>query len=431
MHFPGVHMKSTGAIVVAAALLAAVVWLTSAHLHAQTNAAANTLYSPDPHQIWNRLNEALFLRTLPSGMEFLLIESSFQSQIRAKKLLAGPSYRQAIAVLDEFIHTHAERLVRDPFKRALMQRDLWALFDWCTTLGPSFHCDPQRTELQDRLAVIIRRLALTTNEIAALPDNYALLEKANAPGLTRGLFDTNGPWVNLSPDPSGIGEIAPVHDHYFGACSPFLVMMRVPGGRPAATNYLNKLDSFNLVWVYATNQFNDRSELEFNPNLPQFPAGTEFALVRRMCVIDTAGKIVPTPITEDLELRRYLAIVQPRIIVETNRAGGESVHYIPPMQFFAFQMDRKKDGLLRAVGERRAPQPSDSESGLVKECFECHQSAGIHSVNCYTRLFQPQLTDPPKLYSNPDINHQIRGAIDWKERQFSWGLLQGLWRQEN
>jgi hypothetical protein len=30
-----------------------------------------------------------------------------------------------LAVLDEFISTHGERLVRDPLKRAWLQRDLW------------------------------------------------------------------------------------------------------------------------------------------------------------------------------------------------------------------------------------------------------------------------------------------------------------------
>jgi hypothetical protein len=36
-------------------------------------------------------------------------------------------------LLDELLHTDAENLIRDPVKRALLQRDLWAVFDWSAT----------------------------------------------------------------------------------------------------------------------------------------------------------------------------------------------------------------------------------------------------------------------------------------------------------
>ena len=48
----------------------------------------------------------------------------------SKHLLDGPSHRRAIEVLDEFVAQHAERLIEDPLKRAVLQRDLWAIFDW-------------------------------------------------------------------------------------------------------------------------------------------------------------------------------------------------------------------------------------------------------------------------------------------------------------
>ena len=43
-----------------------------------------------------------------------------------------------------------------------------------------------------------------------------------------------------------------------------------------------------------------------NPQLPQFPAGTEWALVRRMRVLDVNGNIRPTAIIESIQLRHYL-----------------------------------------------------------------------------------------------------------------------------
>ena len=50
-------------------------------------------------------------------------------------LLTEPSHSAAVQVLDRFIQAHGERLIRDPFKRCLLQRDLWQLFDWAAMPG--------------------------------------------------------------------------------------------------------------------------------------------------------------------------------------------------------------------------------------------------------------------------------------------------------
>jgi hypothetical protein len=50
-------------------------------------------------------------------------------------LLTEPSHSAAVQVLDRFIQAHGERLIRDPFKRCLLQRDLWRLFDWAAMPG--------------------------------------------------------------------------------------------------------------------------------------------------------------------------------------------------------------------------------------------------------------------------------------------------------
>jgi len=91
-----------------------------------------------------------------------------------RHLLEGDSHRRALRVLDEFLSRHGERLIRDPLERAFLQHDLWVLFDWSTLMARSGgeQCRRATTELQSRLAVVIRRLALTASEIASLPDNY-------------------------------------------------------------------------------------------------------------------------------------------------------------------------------------------------------------------------------------------------------------------
>src|SRR5213593_4135136 len=66
-----------------------------------------------------------------------------------------------------------ERLIRNPLKRAWLQHDLWFLFDWFASPNRGEEFRRERQELQRRIAIAIRRLALRRDEITSLPDNYA------------------------------------------------------------------------------------------------------------------------------------------------------------------------------------------------------------------------------------------------------------------
>jgi hypothetical protein len=432
-------MKTLIAITIIGAVVSAF------NLRAENTPSASTPYDPAPEHLWNRLNETLFIRTGFEGKQFGFDEPDILYWVGTKHLLDQPSHQQALAILDEFINSHAEKLIQDPLKRVLLQHDLWELFDWAAMPGRISYRQ-ERNELESRLAIVIRRLALTTNEIASLPDNYAESVQNDLPDLPQGLFQTDGDWVNLSPGYDR--EIAPAHDHYFGACSPFLVMMHTPGGRQEATNYLNQLDSADRVLVYRNNQFSSEEFLTLRDDLPQFPAKTEFVLVRRMCVIDTDGDIVSTPITQSIQMRRYLAISEPERLVISNRLIIK-----PPQQFFEFRMTRGLNASLRMVGtnetdflffmtkgfdsfdgvsEEQARQQNASMHFLpvLHDCTTCHTAAGIYSVNSYTRFFGPRYLETPKLYSS-DPDGVIKAAIAWKKDQYSWGVLQGLWNQAN
>jgi len=225
----------------------------------------NTVYDADAKHLWNRLDQTLFQRTAADGKKYGLDDLDILYWASTTNLLSGASYRHATAVLDEFINTHGEKLISDPVKRALLQRDLWQLFDWTT-----FHIErpnrahrsfsknfPDEThELQWRLAVALRRVALTSNEIAALPDNYAPADAKRLPDLPHHLFDTNGDWVNLGIS-SYNSDVAPTHSRNFGSRSGFSIFLRVPENRQAAISYLDSLRNFardNRTWVYRTNQ---------------------------------------------------------------------------------------------------------------------------------------------------------------------------------
>jgi len=318
-------------------------------------AGESTPYDPNPSHPWNRLNETLFQRTAQDGKKYGLDELDILYWYRTTNLLVGASHDRAIAVLDHFIQTHADQTVRDPLKRAFLQRDLWQLFDWLAKPWPADPYATQRRNLESRLAVVIRRLALTTNEIASLPDNYALTDRHLAPDLPRGLFQTNGDWISVSADPYANSEIAPLHDHNSSGHSAFLVFFKEPQGRSAALSYLNQLRSSEHFWIYVTNNSpfvttNDPHEiLTLNTNLPEFPAGTRWALARRLLLIDSNGNLQPTHIIESIQMRRYVSLSPPKLLLATNESGGVSLEPVPAQDFYEFQMDRRQNGALREI----------------------------------------------------------------------------------
>ncbi|MGH7941529.1 MAG: hypothetical protein ACREE6_01180 [Limisphaerales bacterium] len=109
-------------------------------------------------------------------------------------------------------------------------------------------------------------------------------------------------------------------------------------------------------------------------------------------------------------------------------------------------MSRSRNASLGTVGSRETDfllfdsmgydgfegAPAELRPGhgptVLHDCITCHGAEGIYSVNSYIRLLSPHYLQPPKLYSG-DVSAVIKAAIGWKEDQFCWGLLQGLWNQ--
>jgi hypothetical protein len=419
----------------------------------------STIYDADPHHLWNRLNETLFLRTAADGKGFGLDELDILYWHSTRHLLEGPSRQKAVDVLDEFISTHGERLVHDPVKRAWLQRDLWELFDW--SASPYREADHARAsrELQSRLAVVIRRVALTTKEIQSLPDNY---ERSATEHLPRGLLKTNGDWICVRDQNDA--RTAPSHVSSLGGRSAFTVHLRVPGGRSADEDYLGSLRAFgrtNHLWVYHTNRFTWMSTnepvdvLELNLAIPQFPTNTEWALVRRMELIDADGNLQPTRLVESIQLRHYIDFQRAPVRVVTNQNGTVAAVPVPRQDFYEFQFNRRDGGRLREIGKhergfpfvhfqgkgidlfeaemmrsgRNADTGHDSSpvtSVILDTCMQCHSSRGIFSVNSYTRALSASARGPAN-FAEDVSSHDQTEAIYWKQRQYDWGLLQGLW----
>ena len=405
-------------------------------------------YDANPSHIWNRLHRQFFVRTARNGKEYGINELDPLLWWETKYLVSGPSHQQAMSLLDEFLSTHAEKLITDPFKRAMLQRDLWAIFDWLTVVGEH---RTEREEMQAKLAEAIRRVALPAEQIKRLPDNYAAAIKTNTfptayqpdkPAnafLPAELLQPDSPWILIGDANGRIAAPSHVRSTPFQGRSTFLVFIRLPGGRDATLGYLQQLRKFPRPWIYNTGLSMDVEPLVPNPELPQFPEGTQTALVRRLILIDDQGNLTPTNITESVQLRVYRAIPPGTEIRQEEARRTQDV--------FEFGLDRRKlfegeAGGLRAVlpGEQhfslfrahgidwfeKMDDPENLQGVVLSSCASCHASPGIHSFLSFSeRRFVPSIR-PPAFVESKIADSEFMAAGE-KSRQYEWGLLRGMW----
>src|SRR2546425_6842792 len=134
---------------------------------------------------------------------------------------------------------------------------------------------------------------------------------------------------------------------FFSGRSVFLIFMRLPEGREATLNYLKRVSDFPKPWL--PDPVNPGRVVP-NPELPEFPAGTQLALVREMVLIDNQGNLQSTKIIEDLQIRVHREI--PNDIpgaLNTSRNEARKA-----LDVFEFKLSRPKlfadeGGGLRAV----------------------------------------------------------------------------------
>ena len=387
-------------------------------LHQTEEKSVWSVYDPAPNHLWNRVFRQLYRRTTANEEEYGFDQLDPLLWIDTTYLLSGPSHRQAIQVLDEFIAGHAENLIREPLKRAMFQRDLWAVFDWLAWQSEPY--PSARKALAMRLAQIIRRVALPKEEIASLPDNYALEVDAhtfladvpvNHPEtvfLPADLFQSESAWVPLGREG---GPIAMTHTEgfpFFGR-SAFLVFVRSPTGRAATLDFIESLKT--------------------EPN-PVTAIGSKVALVRRMLLIDDQGELVLSPLVETIQLR----------------------HFSPAQSFHEFELDRARlfDGIggglvlnndlfMLFMGHGDVFQNSDLpelQAAIPKICSACHfeyppilNSGNTQSIISYSRQpFSLPENEQPILFPTT-LEEEAQTVIGWKHRHATWKSLKALWDQ--
>jgi hypothetical protein len=406
------------------------------------------VYHADPEHLWNRLYAALFVRVGPDGraygqdrLEPLLWRAS-------KHLLEEHSNQSAIALLEEFLKNKGEKLIDDPVKRALLQRDLWLVFDWLegqhdNFASPRLEAEAARSakeRLRLPLAAVIGRLALSPKEIRELPDNNAAAvasgrfagrfdpEKPEQPYLPSDLFSTDGPWVCVGRPDGPVARAHYLHGENQFTNSVFLVFLRLPAGRAATLDYLKKLRSFNEP--VATETGGGRGTLS-NPKLPELPDGAEFALVRRALLIDSSHRLAAAPLTESIQLRiersrrTFHESRLSRSLLFAGRAGGLRA-------LGADEPDFKTGFDAHAMDEFEFRQSGYVFPGrqlvVRKNCVVCHEQSGISSFNSFFFFRMGDLRNGAHgaSLSEMPVTKLSGVAIKWREGQANWTALRKL-----
>jgi hypothetical protein len=413
--------------------------------------APAAVYDANPSHLWNRVHSCLFIRRGPDGAEYGADIPDPLLWQQTKHLLTGESHHQAIQCLDEFLKTHGEDQVQDPIKRAAFQHELWAVFDWAEFRPKPYSRHPQA--LRSRLGQIMRRVALTPEQVRKLPDTYEeAVASRQFPAeydpaqptrafLPPDLFRPDGPWICLTGYSAG-----PTALMHFTGRSRFLVFMRLPGGRGRTLEYVRSLRASGEPPRVKGDGASGNAPAYLNLKLPQFPVGTEVALVRQMLVMDAEGNLAATPITESVQLRVYHAVTPGTRYM--NDINGPSSHDQDP---FEFRFSRATL-FARHSGGLTAVRPEDTEyrvvftqgidpfespdsffgrpSVILDNCRHCHGDSGIHSVQSRLRWMNrnEQTADPAWEASLAHaIEWETSRTIERKQQQFEFRLLQQYW----
>jgi hypothetical protein len=271
---------------------------------------AQPIYAADPRDSWNRIFYLLFTRSIKfrltgdfkhegpfvqvgtmgnpglpiTSQIFERIESgdraidplypNFLSAKGAESVLLDPQFSQLDQALRDAL---GESTVRPPLHRALMQADAWAAYDILSRIRETNSHRERAQEFMESLRQFILKLALTTEEIAALPHNYSTSQSEQ--GLPD-LFDKNSGWIEV--------EWLLYRSHDDGA-----------DHRRAARVFLKP----------ATTSQKFLADVNATLEQRKYPLTDPLdgaALVTEDLLIDSHGHAVPSPLTYEVQLRTFV-----------------------------------------------------------------------------------------------------------------------------
>jgi hypothetical protein len=442
----GLHVKRIGTLAVGIAVMAVAAAYSSQTADRQSQAAVSArfaeapekIYSDDPNDSWNRIFYYLFSRRVTArlssdfpeaapfekvtDLEFLRVERStrafernesgdraidplypsFLTDDGIRLVLRDPAYADLKQALEDGL---ADTAPRDSMARAMMQSDLWAAYDIV------FRCKyfeqrgerelaQRRMEILDLVGRLIRKVALTPEEIRSLPDNYSMARtKYGLPDL----FGKTG-WVEIKWFPHRL------HDESSGyrrVTRVFLKPARVPKDMQ---KFLNDFRGANYEAIQGLQGV---------------------ALVMQPLLVDTHGHVEPTTVTTDVQIRMFRKTKQG--VFEKTQVGEYEVSrrlLREAASGFLAQEGEDEPVYLPAAGNDYSyASPNRISGGLplvVKQrtrCAMCHGDKLELTGLMTFAMTLPSKNDlgPPVRQLNPAgheaadfVISQKMGRVDWK-----------------
>lgn len=423
------------------------------------------LYDADPQSLVNRLFAAFYIRTseIPANRGGTPVRRIEGGDVIDFLAWPGSDYWSSLetcqrlsSVLDECLADPARIRPADPLRRAVLQRDLWAPFDFLVSRNIARDGDKETRQRRDaicrKLAAVIRALTLSELEIESLPDTYALAIKSGnfssdhrfdstVDYLPPGLFTAPSDWLEMDfYQPSDIHEdiqerFITLHTRNYKGRSYFRLFYRFPGGRPALEEYLKHIDAEAIDWKASA----QRGFIRVRDGVRQIPVGTEVALVQFLITLDSQLRPTPTSIVESVRLRVFRN-VDGRAEPPTNTAVGMNVSEHTLKRQLLFNglehggLEREPDDqpIYRVIFQGdKAPDWGDIGRSLtlVQDCRRCHTSAGQIGVQTIVSLVHQggvdagaQLGVAHPLASGELSPRGARGAT-WKSRHETYRRL--------
>jgi hypothetical protein len=390
------------------------------------------IYAADPNNAWNRIFYCLFTRTVKAHLSnefdgkpftriqyaqfpheltvstrlFDRVESgdraieplypSFFSSQGVLQVLSEPLFSQLKQALEEALE---QKTASPPLDRALMQSDVWGAYDLLFRNSHFNGAESQQflersDQLLHLLARLIKKTALTQNEIEMLADNYAAA--AGGYGLP-GLFAKNTGWMEVQWRPDR------EHDH--------------------STDYRRA----TRIFIKAASKPRDKQEfLNSLRNAPDITSKLDaVALVTQNLLIDSSGKVVPSRLTYDVQIRGFIRNER-GLLIRTEIQEYELSRRLlltKPTSGGLVALDDKSPVYLPASGNdygfasRLFNQRGDGPPVLVtlrSRCIACH-GQNVSAVFTFTTNM-PELSPPVAQLTAASNEHAFYVADRKMER---------------
>jgi len=306
---------------------------------------------------------------------------TFLNSVGPREALVEPRRGELVGALTAALN---DRAPRSPLARALMQADLWSAYDGLTVaagfvspmVARARGASPALDEVNGLIATLIGRIALTQSEIDSLPDNYA---RARQSMPLPDLFNGRGDWIEFVFSPIRM------HDQEMQYRKAARIMVR-PAGRPSdAAAFLSALRQ-------------------------QYPlrSASGVALVEQLLLIDRTGRVVPSPLAQDVQIRMFNDPAGPgRSTVVSEFELSRRRMLSDPASGGFVRFDDRAEAYLTTSGNdygfASPAAPLNSEPTITTlrvRCNACHGADGFHLMSF--SLVSEEGIPPPRALPQPN-----------------------------